>query len=442
MTIASSNFTIMRYGEYADPTDLTTLPTAIREIPMTGESLGYQTQSVSSQNINSSRQILDTIQTGYEVSGGVQIEMAPYIWDHLIQGALWANWQTTPIALDDAVVSIDADAREITFAAETPFDATGATANKIKEGQFIQIRVGTSNSIAAGNTGIFQIEEVTSTSVAVVKAVDGATPFSGDETSKNCCVRASMIRAPKDGSSTNMKRHVFLFEKEQSDLSTPTFTYFKGCYVNNFSLNAQSSSLLTGSFDFMGSESAIATSTAVATHTAAMSFNGFNAVNHVGDVIINGKNLNGSTNEQFIQGLDFTVTNNLRGIKAIGHLANIDTAAGMLGVTGNLNVFFKNTEMYNLFVNQTEFGVSYSLINNATNEGYVISFPRVTISNDSMSAGGQDQDIVENMQFTAMYDNTDQGGTYSSSGYQTSIQIDRFYDSYARSDEITGEPFT
>jgi len=198
------------------------------------------------------------------------------------------------------------------------------------------------------------------------------------------------------------------------------------------SLNAQSAALLTGSIDVMGSQSAIATATQVSgSQLSALAFNGFNAVNHVKDVIVNGQNLNlvGGSNEQFMQGLDFSITNNLRGIKAIGHLANVDTAAGMLGVTGNINVFFADTAMYTLFVNQTEFGLSYSVVNE-NGDGYVFSFPRVTISNDSMSAGGQDQDIVENMQFTAMYDNTDQGGSYSENGYQTSIQIDRFYSSY------------
>jgi len=432
MAIASSNFTIMRFGEYADPTDLTTLPTSLREIPMTGESLGYQTQSIQSQNINSSRQILGTIQTGYEASGGLQIEMAPKTWDLLIQGALWADWQTTPVSEDDTDVTITAATRTIAFGSITPFDDVGTATDSIKEGQFFQLRAGSTDSIADGNVGVYQVEEVTDTATAIVKAVDGATPFSGDETAKNCCLKASMIRAPKDGSTDNMKRHVFLFEKEQSDLVPSTFTYFKGCYVNNMSLNAQSASLLTGSLDVMGSTSGIDTSTTVLTHDDALPFNGFNAVNHVKDVIVNGKNLNevGGTNEQFIQGLDFSITNNLRGIKAIGHLANVDTAAGMLGVTGNINVFFANTAMYDLFINQTEFALSYCVLN-SSGDGYVFSFPRVNISNDSMSAGGQDQDLVENMQFTAMYDNTDQGGGYSTSGYQTSVQIDRFLDDYS-----------
>jgi len=203
----------MRYGEYPDPTDMTTLPTDIREIPMTGESMGYQTQSISSQNINSSRQILDTIQTGYEVSGGVQIEMAPKIWDDLIQGALWANWQTTPVEEDAEAITVDHDnvdpttARTITTTTEV-FDVVGTATDKIKEGQYFQLRVEDSASIPDALAGIYQVDEVLAADSCTVKQVDGATPFKASTTATTgdkCKLRASMIRAPK--------ANVYLFQR-------------------------------------------------------------------------------------------------------------------------------------------------------------------------------------------------------------------------------------
>jgi len=397
MAIASSNFTILRYGEYADPTDLSTAPTTIREIPMTGESLTWQTQSISSQNINSSRQILDTVQTGYEVSGGINIEFAPVVWDHLMQGVMWGNWQGTAVELDDVAVSITKATRTIEFTgAEAPFETTDvapASQDGIKAGQFFKLIASASGSIDADNCGVFQVETVSDASTAVVKAVDGATPFAGGDDTGNCKVRASMLRAPADGSSTNMKKHIFAFEKEQSDLDTPTFTKFTGCRMNTWSLNAQSASLITGSFDMMGTTSAIATSSIGTTaKKSSFSFNGLNAVSHVDDIIVNGENYNGSSNQQYIQGLDFSVTNNLRGIKAIGQVANVEIGTGMLGITGNLNVFFSTTDLYTLFTNQTEFPLSYSVFDENGN-GYVFFFPRCVISSDSMSSGGQDQDI-------------------------------------------------
>jgi hypothetical protein len=427
MAIASSNFTILGYGNYTNPgTGSEAAPTSLKEIAMTGESLGYQTQSISSSNINSSRQILDTIQTGYDVSGGIQIEFAPKVYDKFLSASLWAAWQASEV--NDAItVSIDHDhatpatARTITVSTSI-FSATPVT-DKIAVGQFFRLKASGASPIDSLLEGVYQVESVTSGTVAVVKAVDGATPFKASATTADATIQASMIRAPENGASTNMIRQSFLLEKRQSDLATELFTYFTKCYVNTFSLSAQSAALLTGSIDFMGATSAMQTTSlatgTTASYTSADSFNGYNAVNHVKEVIVNGKNLNGTANTQFIQGFDFQVTNNLRGAKAIGHLGNVDTLAGQLGITGNMNVFFENKNMYDLFINQTEFALSFR-IENENGDSYVFSFPRVTISSDSMSSGGNDQDLVENMQWTAMFDST----------LKTSMQIDRLYTTY------------
>jgi len=450
MTIASSNFTILGYGEYSGAT----APTTLTELPMTGESLSFQNQFISSQNINSSRQILDSIQTGYEVSGGIQIELAPKIYDLLMEGALWADWSTS-IEVDNEDIEIDNTgyatateaSRTITTLTTAIFATTESDTTKIREGQFFQLRANAAAGIPAVLEGIYQVEEVVDGNTAIVYAVDEASPFKDSTTTTTADradIRASMIRAPKDGTAANMVRHRYGFEKRQSDLSPELFTYFTNMYVNNFSVNAQSASLLTGSFDFMGSTSGMVETNSYFTsgstaYTSAGSFNGFNAVSHVGDVILRpsdtgiGRNLNGLVSPAYMQGLDFSVANNLRGAKAIGNLGYVDILAGQLAVSGNLNIFFESKDMYDLFTGNKEFALSYSVLN-GNNEGYVFSFPRATVNTDSMSSGGNDQDLVESMQWSSMYDSNDKGGSYSTGatpGYKTSIQIDRFYTTYS-----------
>jgi len=448
MTIASSNFTVLGYGIYAGDTP----PTALQEIAFTGESLAYSNQFISSSNINSSRQVLDSIQTGYEVSGGLQIEFAPTVYDKLIAASLWASWgeaANNKVALVTEAVTIDHDNTTLVTACtitttSDAFSTNGVLAG-IVEGQFFQLSAPTTITATAPDEvfGIYQVKTVTSAKIAIVYAIDGASPFGASTTGTTgdtVNIKACMIRAPKDGSSTNMIRQRFCIEKRQTDLTPNNFTYYNNMYVNNFSLNAQSAALLTGSFDFMGSESDMqitaskydASVTADdEAYTAADTFNGYNAVSHVGDVILRkldsldaGVNLNGtSDNQVYMQGLDFAVANNLRGAKAIGVPGNVDVLAGQLGVTGNLNVFFEDKTMYDLFTAQTEFSLSYSIVNEGV--GYVFSFPRATINTDSMSSGGNDQDLVESMAWTAMFDNKSKGG-YSTGGYMTSIQIDKF----------------
>ena len=428
MTIASSNFTILGYGNYTG-TPPTVLPAALQELQMTGESLGYQTQSISSQNINSSRQLSDTITTGYDVSGGIQIEFAPKVYDKFLSAALWAGWQSTEVKTASTTVVIDHDdsdedtARTITM---TGLFADEPTAAKLCPGQFFKLEAAASAGIPDALEGVYQVDEYIDADSATVKQVDGATPFAASTTpttDDKAKVTASMIRAPKDGSASEMIRQCFLLEKKQSDLATPLYTYYSKCYVNTFSLSAQSAALLTGSIDFMGELSEMQEATKASgggAYTAATSFNGFNAVSHVKEVIVNGVDLNGSSeNGLYMQGLDFQITNNLRGVKAIGNLGNIDTLAGQLGITGNLNVFFENKTMYTLFTEETEFAFSFR-VEDENGDGYVFSFPRVVISSDSMSSGGNDQDLIENMQWTSMFDET----------LETSMQIDRLYGTY------------
>jgi hypothetical protein len=420
MAIATSNFTILGYGNYTDVgTASEAKPTKLQELPMTGESLGYQTQSISSQNINSSRQILDTVQTGYDVSGGIQIEMAPKIYDKFLSAALWANWQAAPVNEVDEDITITAATRTIVTTSDL-FAATPTTA-RICPGQFFRISKSTNSTVTDATVGYYQVASVTNATTAIVKAVDGASPFAAD-VSGLADIKASMIRAPKDGSSGQMVRQCFLLEKLQSDLATPLYTYFSKAYVNTLSLNAQSASLLTGSIDFMGELSGMSDESFCGddVYSAADPFNGFNAVSHVKSIIVNGIDfMGGGTDALFVQGFDFQITNNLRGAKAIGHLGNVDTLAGQLGITGNMNVFFENSKMYDLFTSQEEFPLSFTL-EDENGDGYVFSFPRVTISSDSMSAGGNDQDLIENMQWTAMFDKT----------LLTSMQIDRIYGTY------------
>jgi hypothetical protein len=236
-----------------------------------------------------------------------------------------------------------------------------------------------------------------------------------------------------------MKRHKYFFERQHGDLDPKQFFGFTGNLVNTFSLNGSAASLVTGSFDFMGVSASIYNEDAYDATTnpngngagsiasyygdtlnAALAFNGFSAVGHVKAIYLDGVNVNAADGgEIYIQSLDFTVNNNLRGIQAIGVLGNVAVNAGQLNVTGNLSAFFANDAMYRRFIDGDEFSLAY-VLENENGDAYVFTFPRVAISTSSMNSGGGDQDLVENMQWTALYDSTT----------LTSIQIDRLYSAY------------
>jgi hypothetical protein len=184
--IGSSNFTVLRYVEESVPgTAGYTDGDNLREIPFTGESFQYSSQFITSNNINSSRQTLDQIQTGFEVSGGIQIEFAPKVYDELIEGALWADWQATA-KNTDYTVTISAASAGVHGGTIADDNTAGTMNTNLVAGQWIYLRSKAGAPIAAGNVGIYKIKTVAANLITL--SVD--TPVTTAEAAKTCTARA------------------------------------------------------------------------------------------------------------------------------------------------------------------------------------------------------------------------------------------------------------
>lgn len=407
-TIASSNFVTMAYQE---ETTEGTLPVTgtFRYTPMTGESLQLSKESITSNNINSTRQVTDVIQTGFDVSGGIEIELAAKTFDEFMEGALWGNWSTIVdedfLATELSVVTGSGDATITASGTATPTFQTD-----LVTGQFVQI----SGMDDAGNNGVFQVSAITSELIIVVLDVDGVMANGDSGATGRLC--ASMIRNGTD-------RHSYVMEKALNDLTPVQMFYYLGCLINSLSLSIQSSSIITGSIDMLGatSDSYDDGTKSTAAIDDSVGNNIINAVSHVEGVRIDG--VEQSAQNVYFQGIDMTLSNNLRGIQAVGNVGNVGVSPGQMEVTGTMNTYFANDDMYTRFNADTEFSLSYSMID-GNNEGYVISFPRVVVTSDDLAAGGNDTDMVENLAWSAMMSASDDIAP------SITIQVDRFYLDY------------
>lgn len=434
-TIGSSNFAVLRYVEESDASNPGyNAGDDLREIPITSESLQFASQFIESNNITSSRQVLDQIQTGYDVSGGLQIEFAPKVYDEFIEGAMWSDWQGTAKDATYAV-TITEPVEGVNGGTITDDDANGTFTTGLVAGQWFYLRTSAGTPIDADNVGIYKAKIVAGDLITI----DPATPISTAEAAKDCKISASMIRAPKNGEAVNMKRHKYFFERQHSDISPAQFFAFGGNLVNNFGVDGSSGALLTGSVDFIGETASIYNSGAYDATTnpngngvgsvvtvngdsllSSLDFNGYNSVSHVKGIYLDGENVNKSAGgDIYIQSLGFSLSNNLRGAQAMGCMGNVSVQAGKLSVSGNMASYFANDKMYRRFLDGDEFSLSY-VVDNEDGNAYVFTFPRITISTSGMNASGNDQDLIENMEWKALYDSTT----------QTSIQVDRLYTSY------------
>jgi len=89
MTVfASSNFKTLAMREDAsdnyggNPGSGETL----QYLPYTTESFAYQKESIDSSTITQSRQKQDSIDVGFDVNGGFEMEWAPMAYDQFIEG--------------------------------------------------------------------------------------------------------------------------------------------------------------------------------------------------------------------------------------------------------------------------------------------------------------------------------------------------------------------
>ena len=394
---------------YQEETSYGELPESgtFRFTPLTGESLTFSKDSITSNNINSTRQVSDVIQTGFSVSGGIEIELAGKTFDEMMEGALWNRWSTS--------VDEDFSTGELTVVASTRTITSSRSSaptfqTDLSTGQFVRI----SGMADTENEGVFQIESITSQTVFRVLDPDSVLTDGASGTSGR--LAASMIR----NGSTPIS---YVFEKAFTDLATVQRFSFLGCMVNAFSLSMQSSSIVTGSFDFMGTTSeTYATGTkSTTTIDASVGNNILNAVSHIGGVRIDSELQ--SASDIYFQGIDLSLSNNLRGVQAIGTVGNITVSPGQLEATGTMNVYFSDPSMYAKFTGDTEFSLSYEIID-GNGEGYVFSFPRVAITADDLPTSGNDSDIVENMTWSAMM------SASTNIAPSITLQIDRFYSDY------------
>ena len=391
--MGDSNRTALYYGE--ENTAWGTLATCtFQELRFTGESFAYNIANTTSGEIRSDRQVTDLIQTGADNSGGFNFELSYDSFNELLEGALWSDW-STDLAISAKGIGI-ADTGVLTAGT----GATDDTANfsLATVGQWIELR----GSSDADNNGYYQITDKASHTSITVAPVPNSTLASGTDT---ITIGGSYIR-------NGIVKHSYSVIRYHGGLVSGQYFTFLGQVVNSFNLSAQASSILTGSFDFIGKSATLEQSSASVTGASTAGSNDvLNAVSNVAEIREGGSDVSSC----LVQGLDFTIANNVRGLQSIGTLGNCDIGVGKCDVTGTLTAYFKDNALYDKYLAGTASSLSYK-VEDSSGNAYIIDMPQIEFESDGINAGGQDQDIMETLGFRAIKDPT----------YGYTIQISKF----------------
>lgn len=387
-----SNRAALYFGEEATWGTLATSSWAA--LRFTGESFAYNITNVTSAEIRSDRQITDLIPSDADTSGGFNFEFSYASFATLLEGALWSDWSTA-LAISTPAIGIYTNGN-ITASSSTDGTANFSLATI---GQWIELRGATVTT----NNGYYQITSKTGKELITVTPVPDTTATSG--TTTVITIKGAYLR-------NGTTEHSYSFIRSHGGLTNTQYFTFLGQVVNTFNLSAQAGAILTGSFDFMGKKATLATGASSVTSAVAAGVTSvLSASSNVGQVREAGSDVASC----LVQGLDFTVTNNVRGLKALATLGNCDIGVGKCDVTGTLTAYFKDNSLYDKYLAGTPSSLSYK-VEDTTGNAYIIDVPQIEFESDGINVGGQDQDVMETLGFRAYRDPT----------YGYTIQVSRF----------------
>jgi hypothetical protein len=365
---------------------------ALREFRFTNESLNFAANTAVSEEIRSDRQVADIIRTSVEAGGEVGTELSFGAFDDLWEGAFYNDWtaeaDSNTVSPEASGFLVGGSPAGTNISLGSP-SLGGETAflNALTVGAFIEI---TESASSPGNDGFYR---VTANSGAGSITVSPGLPIVGVDTFR---IRESHLR-----NGTTLKS--FLLEKEFSDVTE--FFSFSGMRVGTASLNIAPGAILTGAFEFQGEtatmQSASIIDGLISPQTIPVASNDvFNAVDNIGNILIDGA----EDSTLCFTEVSFSMDNALRTQPCIGQLENSGIGIGRLQVNGTLIAYFEDRAFFERYLNFTTTSLSFT----ATLGGntYLFDFPSFKFTGGEVVAGGNDQDVLASMEFTAKRDPT------------------------------------
>jgi len=367
MAIADSNFGRVAY--VAESTLGTTPASPTMKVArMTSSDFSASKETTVSSELRTDRMVSTLSEVAASSAGTLNFELSlGGTYDDLIEAALCGTFSTAIAADNVAVIASNQFSKSAAFGNVVVGQwvyASGYT-NPENNG-WHRVTVAGANAITVAST-------LTVESAGVGKKVDGKMVRNGTQ-----------------------KRS---FSIEQAFLDVNQYFLFKGQRLNSLALNVSSGSIVTGSFGFMGTSATRAGSTAANVLTAATTTPVVNATSNVGAVQEGGSDL-----VTAIQSISLNLDNALRNQAAVGSKFPRGIGYGRQTVTGSVNAYFEDGSLYDKFLSHTATSLSFAFTD-GTNHMRV-TLPKVFFSAANPVPGGVDQDVMQDLAFTAVVDPT------------------------------------
>lgn len=227
----------------------------------------------------------------------------------------------------------------------------------------------------------------------------------------NITIKGSHLRNP--GDETAIQQRYFSIETAFQDIGQ--FMEQDGMVAGTFSLEIATGAIVTGTIGFEGRATSLVQSTVLGnplnyTVLDAQPGDVVNATTDVGDLVKDGLPLLAC-----IQSISLSGEAGLRMQNCVGEKFPRGIGTGRFNLTGSMTVYFENEDLFTDFINHDTVSLEFS-ITDSEGIAYYFNIPSLKISQDEIAPGGIDQDVFENIEFTAFRDAVT----------DTMLMIDRF----------------
>lgn len=379
MPVSSTNY--VDFGYVAESTLGTTPATpTFQRLPITSVGLNDSIDTNQSEVIRSDRQTDDLVVVDSSVAGDCSYELsyAPYkpMLTSLLQSA---GVVTVAVAGATDIAAVNASS-----------EFTSSTTNFVSAGILVGMYVKVAGFTDAANNGVFKVTSVATGALGVDTTL--ADEASGDAIDIDAEVVRNGAAVPDS----------YTFRKQMNaPAATTSIYYYRGCMINTMSFNFETGSILNGDMGVIGLTSE-GTATAITGEsiTDVPSYDIMNSVSSITNIDISGL----PAGVEF-KTLNLSIDNQINEAKAIGTLGAADLAPFSLQITADIELYFEDTTVYNLYKNSSSFSVAFTLQDTSGNQ-IVMYMPFCKFEELSVPVDGKDNFLMESGSLRALRDPT------------------------------------
>jgi len=363
------------------------LEAAMVGIRHTGESLGQDTDTQTSNEVRCDRQPATIVRTAISAGGDVNYELSYDTFNEWLAAAFMAADWSDKVQLQNLadVTVVDIGGGVLVFQSAT--DGAFSTLNAY---QWIEVR----GFATAGNNGYFKIA-----------AISSQTPGSLDDNRISVLNAGTLVAEgtpPADVDITmgsqvvnGVTKRSFTLERYYCDLVAPAKPYARmpGMMVDTLNLDVTADAVVTGSFGFTGKQSQSQADSA-GYHTEDPPDNEVVASTSDVEAILE--------NNEVTEVTSFTLAlaNNLRNKPAVGSLGPVGKGVGQVNPTGTVQLYYEDEAVMDKYLD-FEWSALSTVVEDEDGNVYIIDLPRVKYTNGRRVGGGINTDIIADMTWEA-----------------------------------------